>query len=152
MYCIIMSMKPCLADRIFSDMQECIIRIFYGSISLWSKVFIYIPNPDDKIIGEFTIRNIHLVEDEDDLSYMKCRCSKLLMDKTCIRYLRNNYLNKNRKFVVIEIGEKRRYRTSVKLKYLKELIYNFHPPTNYRILDENMCKILEGIANILNMA
>lgn len=148
MYCIIMAMGLHSADRILSRMQGCEIRTLYRPIDLYDKVYIYTPNPYGMIIGEFTIRDVHLIKNIYDLNYVEEKCTSLL-NKIYLERLDDNF-NTNKKLIVIEIGERKKYRVPVKLKYIRELIYDFRPPVNYRILDLNTCKTLERIVNALN--
>jgi len=150
MRCIVMTMNVHSANKILSGLQECEIRRFYRlTDGLWDKVYVYIHNPYNMIIGEFIARNIYLIRDIHDLDCIEEKCIGLLRTKKYLRSLNTN-LYTNSKFIVIEIGERKKYRVPVKLRYLRELIYDFHPPINYRILDINTCKILEKIINKLN--
>lgn len=149
MCCIIMAMNLHSANKILSGIQRCEIRRLYRLIGLWDKVYVYVHNPYNMIIGEFIVRNLHLIKDIHDLEDIEEKCTSLSRSKIHLKHLNIDFYT-NSKFVVIEIGERKRYRIPVKLRYLRELIYNFHPPRNYRILDTNICKVLDEIINKLN--
>jgi len=149
MCCIVMTMNIHSANKILSGLQECEIRRLYRLIGLWDKVYVYIHNPYNMIIGEFIVKNIYLIRNIYDLDCIKEKCISLSRNKKYLKSLNINFYT-NSKFIVIEIGERKKFRVPVKLRYLRELIYDFHPPINYRILDINTCKILERIINELN--